>query len=324
MAAVCSVAVVGWSSTTFLAPSLNRAGAPGTAVYKGASHAESAPLPSMDASMTFAMAVVAGGSLAKAGARRARKQQMKAAVVEPILEPATEWMPMDYDESTVNALIAEGDKPKMAASAFYEESDKNDSVWNCAEDMVKEYAEETLANVIMKASRDKKETVPVTKDMMMLKALLSDFYEPTVSTEEFQNVWQQPAARDDEKAAAMCKVLKFESTVVPGFVKLMARKERLEQLHLVCNVYLQSLYEVQKIKAVYCKTAQPLSEQQVESIKKKLKVKLDAVDIKMVTLVDPNLVAGFVLEYDFLDEEKMYGPTQIFDATLLNQLQKAK
>merc|ERR1712039_1137322 len=108
----------------------------------------------------------------------------------------------------------------------------------------------------------------------------------------------------------------LESSVVPKFVTFLAKKKRLQALQPVVEEYMTSLYETQNIVPVRVRSAEPLTEEQKEAIKEKMKAKTGASDIKLVCQVDPNLLAGMTIEFGFTDPDVLGTPTEGADLSL--------
>merc|ERR1712187_409772 len=87
--------------------------------------------------------------------------------------------------------------------------------------------------------------------------------------------------------------------------------------------YMNTLYATQNIAPVRVKSAQPLTEEQKEAIKEKMKAKTGASDIKLICQIDSTLIAGLTIEYGFVDPEQLGTPTSGEDMSLKRYLEKA-
>merc|ERR1712187_878085 len=87
--------------------------------------------------------------------------------------------------------------------------------------------------------------------------------------------------------------------------------------------YMNTLYATQNIAPVRVKSAQPLTEEQKEAIKEKMKAKTGASDIKPVCQLDTSLIAGLAVEYGFVDPELLDIPTSGEDLSLKRYLETA-
>merc|ERR1712039_317044 len=139
-----------------------------------------------------------------------------------------------------------------------------------------------------------------------------------------QFIVNNPTVSLTSKADQMVELMQpLESSVMPKFVTFLAKKRRLQALQPVVEEYMSSLYETQNIIPVRVKSAQPLTEEQKEAIKEKMKAKTGASDIKLVCQVNPALIAGLTVEYGFVDPEQLGTPTSGEDITLKTYLEKA-
>merc|ERR1712187_553290 len=110
---------------------------------------------------------------------------------------------------------------------------------------------------------------------------------------ELQFIVNNPTMSLTTKAANMVELMQpLESSVVPKFVTFLAKKKRLQALQPVVEEYMATLYETQNIVPVRVRSAQPLTEEQMEAIKVKMKAKTGAPDIKLVCQIDASLIAG--------------------------------
>jgi len=170
------------------------------------------------------------------------------------------------------------------------------------------------------AATKKGESVPVTKDVMKVKGLFDD----NQFKDELQFIVNNPTLEQTEKAASMIELMQpLESSVVPTFVTFLAKKRRLKALKSVTEAYMSTLYRTQNIVPVRVMSAQPLSEEQKEAIKAKMKAKTGASDIKLVCKIEPTLVAGLTVEYGFEDADQLETPTDGMDLSMKTYLEKA-
>jgi len=134
-----------------------------------------------------------------------------------------------------------------------------------------------------------------------------------------------PAEAELKRAEAFVAAMKgvLKSTVVPKFIVFMAKKLRLDMFRMLAGRYVKDVYVAQSIAPVRGESAAPLSDEQVNSLKDKMKKTLGVQDIKLATNVNPALVAGFKLYWDFIDPEKMSVPMAEADYSFESQLKVA-
>merc|ERR1712039_331888 len=153
---------------------------------------------------------------------------------------------------------------------------------------------------LMDGAAKKEESVSVTKDVMKLKDAFKD--------EEFLDKLHAsiniPYLTPLEKVAIIEESCgKMESTVLPAFLKFLAKKQRLQSLNKILKEYVQRIYFDQKITPVRCISADPLSDDQKTAIIAKMKERLGVADIKLLCVTDRSLLGGFKLEYGFTDPD---------------------
>merc|ERR1711920_266248 len=170
---------------------------------------------------------------------------------------------------------------------------------------------------------NKGQSVPVTKDVMKLKAALE---RPEWSEEYWEYVELINTPFSDQLDQAKAIVDKFgpwESEVFPKFVIFLAKKRRLKALYPICQEFVAFTYMRASIEPVTVTSAKPLTEDQVELIKNKMKEKLEVTDIKLIQKLDQNLLSGFKLEWGYVDPEDTAVGAETLDFSLKTQLDNA-
>jgi len=176
-----------------------------------------------------------------------------------------------------------------------------------------------LSTVLTDTAAKMKEAVPVTQDVMMLKKK----YDDEETLEELMFVLNDHDKSELERGRLMVEIMgPFQSTVVPKFIVFLAKKKRLMALKKVCTVYVQNLYFAQSIAPVKVTSSERLSEDQKDQIKAKMKDRIGVQDIKLVEEVDGALLAGFKVEWDFLDPEKLFCPSSSIDMSMKTHMNK--
>ncbi|MEK7255367.1 MAG: ATP synthase F1 subunit delta, partial [Bacteroidota bacterium] len=100
-----------------------------------------------------------------------------------------------------------------------------------------------------------------------------------------------------------------------AFLKILVKKGREALLRDIAKEAISEFRKIKHITTVRLTTAVKLSDSVVEAIRKKLDAS-DTTDknVEITTRVNPELIGGFVLEYD----DKLY------DASVTHQLEQAK
>jgi len=173
---------------------------------------------------------------------------------------------------------------------------------------------EIYATSLMEASRKKEETVQVVKDVMSIKRLYADGDWVEGKLAEVSNAhWLS----DIEVADELNKLFApMESEVMPKFVTYLAKKRRLNLLKDIAIFTVKDIYDSHSVVPIVVKSAKRLTENEVLSIKDKMKKRTGADDIKVMTRIQPDLLAGFVIEYGFVDPEALEVPTEEIDRSL--------
>eukprot|EP00930_Biecheleria_cincta_P047574 TRINITY_DN32_c0_g2_i1.p1 TRINITY_DN32_c0_g2~~TRINITY_DN32_c0_g2_i1.p1 ORF type:complete len:255 (+),score=56.65 TRINITY_DN32_c0_g2_i1:91-855(+) len=177
----------------------------------------------------------------------------------------------------------------------------------------------TLSKVLTDAATKMKEAVPVTQDVMMIKKK----YEDEDIKEELLYILNNYATSELDKGHLIKELMgPYQSTVMPKFIVFLAKKKRLMSLRKVCTEYVQTLYFTQSIAPVKVTAADKLSEEQKNEIKDRMKARLGVQDVKLVVVVDGGLLAGFKVEWGYLDPEKLYCPSSSIDLSMKSHMNK--
>lgn len=115
----------------------------------------------------------------------------------------------------------------------------------------------------------------------------------------------------------------LESTVMPKFIKFLAKKRRMMAIKAITEEYVKDLYESNGVVPVTVTSAAPLSEEQTDALKEKMKLKTGAQDIKLITIEDRELLGGFKIEWAYEDPQNRKVPQQGMDFSLKGMLLEA-
>jgi len=182
-----------------------------------------------------------------------------------------------------------------------------------------------FADALADAAAAKKEAVPVMQDMMLLK----DVFEEKDPSSKVWNSWnaalKTPMVTNEQRAVEFLKDIKGElkSTVVPKFIMFAAKKKRLDMLRVMALIYVQKMYKAQSVAPVKVESAAPLGDDQIKTIKEKMKQRLDVQDVKIAATINPDLVAGFKLYFNFRDPEKMKEPSSFLDLSFTSHMKES-
>jgi ATP synthase F1 delta subunit len=188
--------------------------------------------------------------------------------------------------------------------------------------------------VYMKALMDQAaksgESVAVTKDVMRYKRVVEGEMMGTKELEEFyfkKNSLPELGTQDTKQVDVADLEIQYfgpwESTVFPKFVKFLAKKTRLPQLGAICHEYVSNLYVMQSIAPVVVTSAEKLTKGQADTIKEKMAKRIGVNDVKLVEQVNPNLIAGYKIEWGFTDPELLDAGSEMLDFSFKASIEKA-
>jgi F-type H+-transporting ATPase subunit delta len=147
------------------------------------------------------------------------------------------------------------------------------------------YAKSLLDLAIEKGELDQ-----IHKDMMFLQQL-------TKGSKEFLNLLRSPVVSSDKKQAVIdALAAKNISAMTSSFTRLLINKGREGDLPEIITAFIQQYKQKKNIHTVKLTTAAPISEEVKKSIIDRVKKTSDMVNIELETIVDPNLIGGFVLQ----------------------------
>jgi len=176
-----------------------------------------------------------------------------------------------------------------------------------------------LTTVLTDTATKMKEAVPLTQDAMMLKKK----YDDEDVKEELLFIMSDHSTTELEKGRQLVEIMgPFQSTVMPKFIIFLSKKKRMLSLRKICSEYVKRLYFTQSIAPVKVTSAEKLTEDQKNEIKAKMTAKIGVQDVKLLEEVDGGLLAGFVVEWNYLDPEKMHCPTESLDYSMKSHLDK--
>ncbi|MEQ8702456.1 MAG: ATP synthase F1 subunit delta [Phaeodactylibacter sp.] len=164
------------------------------------------------------------------------------------------------------------------------------------------------AKSLIELAQEQNKLEAVTEDMKTFKTLLSN--------RDLYLLLKSPVVGTDKKKQIF-KILfegKFDK-LTSAFLDILATKVRESYMPEIVDEYLAQYKRFMHISTVKVTTATALDKKAIEAIKAKLlgsKATDDKVEI--ISVVDPDVIGGFVLEFD----------DKIYDASLANKLEELK
>ncbi|WP_237229066.1 ATP synthase F1 subunit delta [Rubinisphaera sp. JC750] len=165
----------------------------------------------------------------------------------------------------------------------------------------------SLASVYATALLDAQGDVSSAERLEELQGLLENVL---AANPKFETLLTSPRVTRSEKEALLDRaILPHASQFFGHFLKVLAARDRLELLRPIYTAAVKELQERQKQRSVTVRTAAPLNDDQLQSIRQRLSEKLSAEPIIQVE-IDPTILGGLVIQV---------GDT-VYDSSLRNRL----
>ena len=164
------------------------------------------------------------------------------------------------------------------------------------------------------AARYAKSLIDLAQEQDKLDAIREDVLSFKMLTEnrDFYNLLKSPVVPSSKKRKIIDVLMEGKvNEMMLAFVRILINKGRENILPEIARAFIQQYREIRNISTVKLTSATELSDAVLEDIKRKL-VQSGATEqeIVMTTEVDPNLIGGFILEFD----------GKIFDSSVANKL----
>lgn len=168
------------------------------------------------------------------------------------------------------------------------------------------------------ASRYAKSLIDLAIQQGKLDRILEDvtaFFNAT-KNRDFMLLLKSPIVNPDKKEKVLDAIFKEKiDPLTHSFIQIILRKGRESQLAEISQEFINQYREIKGISIVNVVSAEALSQEAIESIRRKLvESKLTHENIEFNTSVDKNLIGGFVISF----EDKLY------DASVKNQLDELR
>lgn len=146
------------------------------------------------------------------------------------------------------------------------------------------------AKSILDLAVEKEQLEQVYQDMLYLQQL-------TKSSREFLNLLRSPVVKADVKIKAVNAVTKGKiGSLTIAFTTLLINKSREAVLPEVVTSFIEQYKQQKNINTVKLTTAVPVSDEVKNQIVEQVKKTSDMQNIELETVVDPNVIGGFVLQ----------------------------
>jgi F-type H+-transporting ATPase subunit delta len=164
------------------------------------------------------------------------------------------------------------------------------------------------------ASRYAKSLIDLATEQSKLDRVLEDmtYLGEVCKVRDVTLLLKSPVVKGDKKGKVLNAIMggKIDS-LTESFIQIILRKGRESNLPEIATEYINQYREIKGISIVEIVSAEALSTETLESIRKKLvDSKLTHSHVEFLTSIDPTLIGGFVVSF----EDKLY------DASVRHQL----
>jgi len=119
------------------------------------------------------------------------------------------------------------------------------------------------------------------------------------ASREYAAMLKSPVIKSDKKLAVIKAIGQGKiSTLMMTFVELLVKKNREYFLSEILVAFMESYDKIRGINHIVLRTAAPVSDVILAQIKQKLEKETTLTNIDLRTEVNPDLIGGFVLEFD--------------------------
>lgn len=164
------------------------------------------------------------------------------------------------------------------------------------------------AKSLVGLAQERGELDAVYNDMKYLQAICK-------SNRDFVSLLRSPVIKAAKKEAIIIAVTKGNiGSLTTAFTKLLTDKGREEDMPEIINAFIEQYDAIQGIEKIKLTTAVPVSDAVRDEIVNKVKAATGFDKVEVESVVNPNLIGGFVLEYN----------NNLVDASVLRDLKDIK
>ncbi len=164
------------------------------------------------------------------------------------------------------------------------------------------------AKSLIGLAQERGELETVYQDMLYLQAICK-------SNRDFVNLLRSPVIKAGKKEAIIVAVTKDKiSALTTAFTKLLTDKGREEDLPEIINAFINQYNAIEGIQTIKVTTAVAVSDEVKNDLVSKVKEATGFDKVEVESAVNPNLIGGFVLEYN----------NNLVDASVLRNLREVK
>ena len=164
------------------------------------------------------------------------------------------------------------------------------------------------AKSLIDLAREQNQLEEVYADMVLLQSVCKQ-------SRDFLNLVRSPIIAADKKNAIIEAVTAGKVTkLTSAFNKLLVQKGRENILTEIISAYIEQYNRIKDIHKIKLTTAQPITEDLKTALSQKIKADTSLENIALETVVDEELIGGFVLEFD----------NKLVDASVIRDLRDIK
>lgn len=168
------------------------------------------------------------------------------------------------------------------------------------------------------ASRYAKSLIELAQERGKLERVLEDVqsFQQVAKNRDFLLMLRSPVVKADTKERVFKQLFggKYDE-ITMAFLQILLRKGRESQLAEIANEFTHQYKVIKHISTVKLKTATQLSDATIKTIKDQLLASTNTdQNVELVTEIDPNLIGGFVIEFD----------DRLYDASVVHKLNLLK
>ena len=146
------------------------------------------------------------------------------------------------------------------------------------------------ARALLKASLTAKAETEVYQDMLTLRTSY-------IQVPQLRHALDNPTLKAEEKEKLLLTAMGKPSDMSQKFIKLVLKEGRENHLQFIANSYITLYRESKNIINGKLTTAVPVSEKMEQKMKQMVEQRTSAT-VEFETVVDPEIIGGFILEYD--------------------------
>lgn len=148
------------------------------------------------------------------------------------------------------------------------------------------------AKSLIDLAQERSQLEEVYADMLLLQSIFKQ-------SRDFLNLVRSPIIAADKKNAIIEAITAGKVTALTNaFNKLLVQKGRENILPEIINAYIEQYNHIKGIHKVKLTTAQPISDDLKTALQQKIKADASLENIQLQTIVNEELIGGFVLEFD--------------------------